>query len=43
VSNSVEALCTVASMKQKGLVALDETELIAEAFDLSSNVLRRSV
>jgi hypothetical protein len=33
-SASVEALSTVTSVKQKGLVALNEAELIAQTFDL---------
>jgi hypothetical protein len=34
VGTSVEALSTVTSVKQKGLVALNEAELIAQTFDL---------
>ena len=34
MSTSVEALSTVTSMKQKGLVALNEAELITQTFDL---------
>ena len=34
VSTSLEALSTVASVKQKGLIALNEAELIAQTLDL---------
>lgn len=34
MGTGVEALSTVTSMKQKGLVALNEAELMAQTFDL---------
>jgi len=34
MSASVEALCTIAGVKEKSLVALDETQLETKSFDL---------
>ena len=43
VSTSIEALCTITSVKQKRLVALNEADLIAETLDLLQGVHIESV
>ena len=43
MSTSIEALCTIASMKQKRLVALNEADLIAETLDLLQSVHIESI